>query len=166
MLALLRTLGIPMVLVAGSLVLAGCDQQRLAELQEGVSTEADVRARLGVPSRVWSEEDGSSTLDYNRQPEGHANYMIALDAHGTMVQLRQVLVPANFAQVPPGVEMLAVRRLLGRPARKVTYELTHETDWDWKWLDGPARAMVFTATFGPDGRVRRSGSREDVPSAQ
>lgn len=166
MLALLRAFGVLMALAGGLLVLAGCDQQRLGELQEGVSTEADVRARLGEPTRVWPEEAGARTLEYTRQPEGHANYMITVGADGTLVQLQQVLVPANFARVQPGVDMLAVRRLLGQPARKVTYELTHETDWDWKWLDGPARAMVFTATFGPDGRVRRSGSREDVPSAQ
>jgi len=164
--AFLRTIGASAALAAGLLTLVGCDQQRISELQEGVSTEADVRARFGDPARIWPEQDGARTFEYNRQPEGHVNYMITLGASGTMVQLRQALVPANFARVQPGVDMLAVRRLLGQPARKVTYDLTHETDWDWKWLDGPSRAMVFTATFGPDGRVRRSGSREDAPSAQ
>lgn len=162
----MRVMALMMALLGGLLALVGCDQQRLAELQEGVSTEADVRARFGEPSRVWQEKDGASTLEYNRQPEGHVNYMITLAPGGTLMQVRQVLVPDNFARVQPGADMLSVRRLLGQPARKVTYELTHETDWDWKWLDGPTRAMVFTATFGPDGRVRRAGSREDAPSAR
>lgn len=166
MLALLRTTGSLVALVVGLLTLMGCDEQRISELHEGVSTEADVRARWGEPSRVWPEGEGARTLEYDRQPEGHVNYMVTIGADGTMAQLRQVLVPANFARVRAGDDMLAVRRLLGQPARRVTYELTQESDWDWKWLDGPARAMVFTVTFGPDGRVRRSGSREDALSAQ
>lgn len=164
--AFLRTTGALAALAAGLLALTGCDQQRISELHEGVSTEADVRARFGEPARIWPERDGAQTLEYNRQPEGHANYMITLGAGGTLVQLSQVLVPANFARVQPGMDMLTVRRLLGLPARKLTYDLTHETDWNWNWLDGPTRAMVFTATFGPDGRVRRAGSQEYVPPSQ
>lgn len=164
--AFLRTMGAMAALMGSMLAVVGCDQQHLSELHEGVSTEADVRARFGEPARVWPESNGASTLEYNRQPEGHANYMITIAPDGTMVQLSQVLVPTNFGYVQPGMDMLTVRRLLGLPAHKVTYALTHETDWDWKWLDGPSRAMVFTVTFGPDGRVRRSGSSEEVPSAQ
>ncbi|WP_370625899.1 outer membrane protein assembly factor BamE [Comamonas sp. NLF-1-9] len=153
-------------LAGACITLAACDQQSLAELHEGVSTEADVRARFGAPEHIWPEADGARTFEYNRQPEGHVNYMITLAPGGTLRQTRQVLVPENFARVQPGADMLSVRRLLGQPARKLTYELTRETDWDWKWLDGPTRAMVFTVTFGPDGRVRRSGSHEDAASAQ
>ncbi|MCZ2104988.1 MAG: outer membrane protein assembly factor BamE [Comamonadaceae bacterium] len=150
----------------GLLTLAGCDQQRIDELQVNVSTEADVRARLGEPARVWPEAGGANTLEYNRQPSGHVNYMVTIGPSGTLTALQQVLVPENFARVQPGMEQQAVRRLLGLPARQVTYDLSRETDWDWNWLDGPTRAMVFTATFGPDGRVRRSGSREYVPPSQ
>ena len=32
------------------LVLAACDVQHIAELEEGVATEADVRARFGEPA--------------------------------------------------------------------------------------------------------------------
>ena len=37
------------------LVLAACDPQRISELKEGVSTEADVRDRFGAPENVWDE---------------------------------------------------------------------------------------------------------------
>ena len=36
-------------LVGALLGLIGCDPQRIAELEEGVSTEADVRKRFGEP---------------------------------------------------------------------------------------------------------------------
>ena len=89
--------------------------------------------------------------------------MITIAADGTMAALTQVLTPEHFARVQPGMDQQAVRRMLGQPARQVTYDQSRETDWDWKWLDGPTRAMFFTVTFGPDGKVRRAGSREDVP---
>ena len=74
--------------------LVGCDQQRIAELEEGVATEADVRARFGEPEKTWSAADmasvpatggaaqaltapGARTLEYNRQPQGVVNYMIS-----------------------------------------------------------------------------------------
>ena len=34
------------------LAAAGCDPQRLSELQPGVSTEADVRDRFGAPEMI------------------------------------------------------------------------------------------------------------------
>jgi hypothetical protein len=32
--------------------LVACDPQRIGELEEGVSTEGDVRARLGAPENI------------------------------------------------------------------------------------------------------------------
>ncbi len=146
--------------VLGLVALVGCDPQRISELEEDVSTEADVRDRFGVPDNVWQEPDGSHTLEYNRQPAGHQNYMITIGPGGKMTALRQVLAPQNFEKVLPGMDEAAVRRMLGKPARRTPYPLKQETDWDWNWVDPPNREMVFTATFGPDGRVKRAGSAD------
>ena len=43
--------------------LAGCDAQRISELQPGISTEADVRDRFGVPETIWDE---AAVLAMNR----------------------------------------------------------------------------------------------------
>ena len=40
---------LPAALLAAALA-GGCDVQKIAELEEGVSTEADVRARFGEPA--------------------------------------------------------------------------------------------------------------------
>ena len=146
--------------------LAGCDAQRISELQPGISTEADVRDRFGVPETIWDEADGARTLEYNRQPMGHQNYMITIGTDGTMSALRQVLTPSVFAQVQVGMGQEQVRRLLGQPAKRMSFALKQETDWDWRWIDPPAREMVFTVTFGPDGRVLRSGSSEKLPEGR
>ena len=149
-----------------ALTLLGCDQQRIDALEEGVSTEAEVRAQFGQPATIWPEADGARTFEYNRQPQGNQNYMITIGPNGTMTALRQVLAPHVFEQVRPGMSQEQVRRLLGQPAQRTTYDLKQETDWDWRWMDPPTRQMVFTVTFGSDGRVLRSGSREPMPEGR
>src|SRR5687767_6009996 len=87
------------------LLLSACDPQRISELEEGVATEADVRARFGQPEQVWDGPGGSRILEYNRQPAGQKNYMITIGTDGRMSALRQVLHPGNFARVQPGMMM-------------------------------------------------------------
>ena len=143
-----------------ALSLAGCDPQRIKELEEGVSTEADVRKRFGEPENVWDVPNGR-VFEYNRQPQGQKNYMITIGPDGKMSALRQVLTPENFARVQPGMTMEALRRLLGKPAKVTPYALKRETEWEWRWVQPPNSAMVFTAVLNDDQRVLRSGSSPD-----
>ncbi len=84
--------GIVMASLLGSLLaLVGCDPQKIAKLEEGVATEADVRKQFGEPHATYSEADGSKTFEYSRQPEGQVAYMITIGADGKMSALRQVL---------------------------------------------------------------------------
>ncbi|MEJ7687261.1 MAG: outer membrane protein assembly factor BamE [Variovorax sp.] len=142
------------------LCLAACDPQRIDQLEEGVSTEADVRARFGEPENIWDSPSGR-VLEYNRQPQGQKNYMITVGADGKMNALRQVLTPENFARVQPGMAMEDLRKLLGKPARRTPYALKKETAWEWRWVQPPNSPMVFTATLNDDQRVVRSGSSPD-----
>ena len=119
------------------LTLAACDPQAISELEEGVSTEADVRERFGAPEAIWDGPDGAQIYEYNRQPAGHRNYMITIGADGKMAALRQVLTPENFARIEVGMPMEAVRQMLGKPMKITPYELKRETHYDWRYLDGP-----------------------------
>lgn len=141
------------VVLAGAL--AACDQQAISELEEGVSTEADVRERFGPPEAVWDGPDGAQIYEYNRQPAGYQNYQITIGPDGKMSALRQVLTPRNFALVQPGMMMEDVRRLLGKPMKITTYDLKKETHYDWRYHDGPneSDSKVFTVVFSPDLRV-------------
>ena len=142
------------------LVFAGCDNQAISELEEGVSTEADVVARFGQPENVWDAPDGR-VFEYNRQPQGQKNYMITIGLDGKMRALRQVLSPENFARVQPGMSMEALRKMLGKPAKVTPYPLKRETEWEWRWVQPPNSPMVFTAVMNDDQRVLRSGSSPD-----
>ena len=151
--------------------LIGCDQQRISELEEGVATEADVRARFGEPEKIWDARDmaslpypgvaaepGARTFEYNRQPAGNVNYMITIGSQGKMTSLRQVLTPQNFERVLPGMSMEQVRKMLGKPMKVTTYALKQETHYDWRYLSPPSTAMIFTAVMNPDLQVLRTMS--------
>jgi outer membrane protein assembly factor BamE (lipoprotein component of BamABCDE complex) len=144
-------------------LLAACDPQNISELEEGVSTEADVRERFGAPEAVWEGEDGAQVYEYNRQPAGHTNYMITIGPDGRMASLRQVLNPRTFAQVQVGMPMETVRRMLGKPMKITTYALKRETHYDWRYLESPGvgESKVFTVVFDADLRVISTMSAPD-----
>ena len=154
-------IGMATALLAVVIGLAGCDNQRIAELEEGVATEADVRTKFGQPENIWDAPDGGRVFEYNRQPQGQKNYMITIGRDGKMSALRQVLTPENFAKVQPGMMMEDLRKLLGKPAKVTPYSLKRETEWEWRWVQPPNSPMVFTATLNDDQRVARSGSSPD-----
>jgi outer membrane protein assembly factor BamE (lipoprotein component of BamABCDE complex) len=161
-----KTAGVCARLVLAAVALAwlgGCDPQNISELEEGVSTEADVRERFGAPEAVWDGPDGAQVYEYNRQPAGHQNYMITIGPDGKMAALRQVLSPHHFAQIEPGMMMEDVRKRLGKPMKITPYALKQETHYDWRWRDGPneSDAQVFTVVFNADMRVVKTQSVRD-----
>lgn len=150
-------------LLLGAVLLTACDQRAISELEEGVSTEADVREKFGPPEAVWDGSDGAQIYEYNRQPEGYQNYQITIGPDGKMAALRQVLNPRTFAEIKPGMAMEDVRKLLGKPMKVTEYALKKEVHYDWRWRDGPneSDSQVFTVIFSPDLRVISTGSVRD-----
>lgn len=156
----LAVVGLSLAL-GGGLSVTGCDKQKIDQLEEGVATEADVRAKFGEPAAVYNEEGGARTFEYPRQPAGQTNYMITIGSDGKMSALRQVLKPANFAQITPGLDKAQVRRLLGLPAKTQRYALKPDEDvWDWRFADG-TEGKVFSVTFDRDGRVLSAATTLD-----
>lgn len=144
--------------IAAAFALIACDQSRMENLHEGLSTETDVRQQLGAPEMLWEHPDGSRTLEYPRQPMGHRNYMITIGPDGRMQSLRQVLAPHIFKNIQPGMSQDDIRQLLGKPARRVHYALRQETEWEWNWMEHANREMELIVTFAADGRVLRHRS--------
>ena len=147
--------------LATLLGLVGCDPQRISELEEGVATEADVRAKFGEPEKVWDGPGGARVFEYNRQPQGQVIYMITIGADGKMSALRQVLTPQNFALVLPGMTMEQVRKMLGKPMKVTPMALKQEVAYDWRFMEPSNTSKVFTVTFSTDYRVLRTASAPD-----
>ncbi len=169
---------VAMGLISFALGLAGCDPQKIKELEEGVATEADVRARFGEPEKVWDANDmaklplpassldvlrapGSRTFEYNRQPGGNSNYMITIGPDGKMSSLRQVLNPQNFARILPGASMEQIRKMLGKPMKITPYALQQTIHYDWRYLNPPSTNRIFTVVFDNDLRVVSTGSVDE-----
>jgi hypothetical protein len=149
-------------ILAALLVLTGCDNQAIVDLEPGNATEADVRVKFGEPEKIWDGDGGVRIFEYNRQPAGHRNYMIHIGTDGKLIAIRQVLTPTNFAKVLPGTSMEDVRRLLGKPGKVVPYELKRETYYSWRYLaDQGNTSMIFNAVMGPEMRVVRTETLVD-----
>ena len=151
-------------LVVSIWLLASCDPQKVAELTEGVSTEADVRSRFGEPAAIYDEPNGERTFEYPRQPAGTTNYMISIGPDGRMIALRQVLTRTNFANVTPGLGKEHVRRMLGPPAKVQSYALKNEEVWDWRFADAH-EVDVFSVTFDDTGSVKGTAITLDPQAA-
>ena len=147
-------------LVLFTLALAACD--RVDKLEEGVSTEVDVRKQFGDPVTVTVEPDGTRTLDYPRQPEGWTNYVIKVGPDGKMSSLRQLLNPDNFDKVKPGLGKQDVRNLLGRPAKTMPYALKNEEVWDWRFKANGQDSRMFSVTFNAAGQVVSTATGDDL----
>lgn len=151
------------VALGAALCLTACDNQRIAELEEGVATEGDVKMKFGEPEKVWDGENGARIFEYNRQPAGTTNYMVTIGTDGKMTALRQVLAPHVFAQVQAGMPMEAVRRMLGKPMKITPFELQNVWHYDWRYMDGPNKSdsKIFTVVFNSDLKVLSTGSVAD-----
>ena len=68
----------------------------------------------------------------------------------------QVLPPANFRRVQPGMGVEDVRRMLGMQAKQVPYKLQNQIVWTWKFLEPPSETKAFNVVFSPDYRVIRT----------
>ncbi len=148
-------------LCLGALVwsLAACD--RAGKLEEGVSTEVQVRKEFGDPVTITVEADGTRTFDYPRQPEGWANWVIKIGADGKVTSIRQLVTPDNFAKVKPGLTQLEVRSILGRPANMQKFALKKEEVWDWRFKQNGQESKMFSVTFDAAGKVTGTGIADD-----
>ena len=156
----LRLISLTVLLALVGLV-TGCDEQRAQKLEEGVATEADVRKQFGEPVQIIERADGSKLMAYPRQPEGWTTIEIVIGADGKMASLRQLLTPANFAKVQPGMTQDELRALLGRHARTLSYATRPgEEVWRWQFMSGQDR-KVFDVRFARDGKVLDSHIADD-----
>jgi len=154
------------LLLAAALLATACDERRAAKLEEGLSTEADVLKQFGEPVQITEKADGSKVLAYPRQPEGWTNVEIVIGSDGKLASLRQLLTPASFAKVQPGMDQAELRRLLGKHAKSLSYATQPEQEvWQWRFMSGQDK-KVFEVTFDRDHKVLSSAIVDDERQTQ
>jgi outer membrane protein assembly factor BamE (lipoprotein component of BamABCDE complex) len=147
-----------------AVALPACDYVNLQELKPGVSTAAEVRSRMGDPAQEYRNVDGSVTWEFNRQPNGIDCYMITIGPDQVVQRIEQVLTEANMGKVVVGMDRDEVRRLLGAPGSKTTYQNSREEVWDWRVAGMiPTEEAHFHVHFDPaTGLVKRTSRRVEV----
>jgi hypothetical protein len=103
-------------------LLPACDAINLPEIKPGITTSAEVRARMGEPGFKHWNNDGTATWEYSRQPSGVQCYMITFGTDQIVKTMEQVLNDANYARVRDGLSKDDVRRLLGAPGSQGTWQ--------------------------------------------
>ena len=142
-------------------LLPACDIVNLPKIKPGVSTAAEVRARMGEPGMVHWNDDGTATWEYSRQPAGVDCYMISFDLNQVVVRLDQVLNNETYAKVRVGMTKDDIRRLLGAPASKAVFENLGEDIWEWH-VRGmpPTEETYFMVHFDlRSGLVKKTSQR-------
>ena len=121
------------------------------------TTEAEALAERGEPTRRWSNEDGTTTLEYATQPNGWSCLMVEVDAGGVVLRQWDALAPENLARVERGMDKEQVSRLLGTHRSEQRFRNSGEEVWDWNVRnDGPGIATLFNVHFIDDKVVRTS----------
>jgi hypothetical protein len=137
------------------LLLAACSSYGPGDLRSGHS-EADVTAKMGLPTERMALPGGGSRLDFARGPYGPHTYRVTLDAAGRVQDVRQLLDEANFEALRPDMSRAEVIDRLGRPSQTRTgwrgvgevwsyrYEWHNLCRWFQVWLvDGTVRESAY-----------------------
>jgi len=125
-------------------------------IEPGATTEPQILATYGQPTRRWAEHGGATTLEYATQPMGVSCFMVSVDGAGRIINVRDALSDTNLARVQPDMTEAQVDHLLGRHRSEVFFQLSGETVWDWNIPNlGPGIYTRFNVHF-KDGRVVRA----------
>ena len=126
-----------------SALMPACDIVNLNEIRPGITTAAEVRARMGEPGFIHHDNDGTAIWEYSRQPQGVHCYMIAFDRRDVVTRMDQVLNDANYARIADGLSKDDVRRILGVPATKVVFDNLREEIWEWRIEGVPSTEETY-----------------------
>ncbi|MGH1360108.1 MAG: outer membrane protein assembly factor BamE domain-containing protein [Burkholderiaceae bacterium] len=150
-----------LALILPLILLGGCDYLAQKTLEPGVSTEKDVRALMGRPGLVWSEEDGTRVLEYSRAPVGHETYMVTIGPDGLFRGMENVLTKERFDQIKTGMNRDQVRRLLGKPSEIEFFTLSKQEVWSFKHIGEMSDSDMFNVHFDMGGIVKELSVTRD-----
>jgi len=141
-------------LAAIALLAAACTT--LGAIEQGRSTRAEVRSRMGIPTDIRFQPDGREVWEYAKGPSGRQTYMVTFDKNGIATTARQVLTDETVAQIVRGTSTKRdVRALLGKPA-DVEFFASGEV-WDYNMEEVPKRPYILVVRFRADGVVEDVG---------
>ncbi len=159
------TVGRGLALSGLVLVAAGCDLNPVPPLVPGIATEADVRARYGVPEIIWEETDGTREYQYRSLGDHTETRRIVFGPGGRLHGEENALAPERLAKVGPGWRIDDVRRWLGQPSESMFFVLSDTRLWRWRIRDRHGAAAWFEAVFDANGTLLERSQVPEAPDA-
>ncbi len=121
------------------------------------ATREDVIAHGGQPARVLPMPNGGERMQYTLQPLGRYAFMVDLDNTGHVMQVRQVMTPAEFNRIVPDQWTRAdVDREFGPPALVDRVASFNGDIYTYRWYEPGQGPMFWFVYFDPQGVVRRA----------
>jgi outer membrane protein assembly factor BamE (lipoprotein component of BamABCDE complex) len=144
--------------VFSAAALCGCVSYSGSSLKPGQSTLQDVRATMGEPAMQWAGADHSLQLSYPRGPAGFHSYMVYLDPAGRLQRIQNVMDPASFYRISPGMTEEQVLRILGPsvPSWTSYFAARRELVWEWRYCDEFSKRARFDVLFDGDSHTVRT----------
>ena len=132
-----------------SVLLVGCASYSGSGLKPGEARLEDVQSVMGLPAMRWQNGDGTVQLAYPRGPMGYHTFMVKLGSDGRLQSITNVLEPAGFSQIHPGMAKDEVLRVLGPPNYDATsyFSTRDELVWDWRFCSDFYAASRFQVLF-------------------
>ena len=142
------------------LLMTGC---ALTPVQPGMS-QAEVLKLYGTPTRIVPLNPGTR-LQYSTQPAGQSVVMVDMDAGGKVVNVRQVMTPAEFSKVQPGQWTREdVEREFSRPASVDRVASWPGDIMTYRWLSSNIYDMYFWVYLDGRNVVQRTGQGIEFPA--
>jgi len=137
----------------GALALAGCAQP-WTQFHAGDDAQAVV-ARFGPPRETYDLPDGGKRLMWPTQPMGETTVAADIDAHGKVVNVRQVLQVNEFYRAEIGKWTRAdVLVNFGRPVETSYFPLMKREVWTYRYMEDNVWYMLYSFYFDHDGILR------------
>ena len=142
------------LVLALTLVLAGCASFSGSDLVPGKSTAADAQQSMGRADQQLKLANGDTALYFSRQPFGRAMYVVTFGPDGVMKSIEQRMQYPSFAKVVANTwTKKEVSELLGPPGQAGRFDRQKRDWWEYRYWQAPDYRVVWVQ-FSDDGVVR------------
>ena len=147
-------------MAAIAVFVAGCAVSPQSELKPGISTQADVDAKMGPVTEQRRARNGETVRYYSRLPSERVTYAARFGADGKLIAIEQRLTRANANKIREKWTTDDVRDLLGPPYQVLHFPGQEAEVWTYPIRDIMA-PIIVNIEFGPDRLVREMLVHDD-----
>ena len=108
---------------------------------------AEARQAYGGASAEYPLPNGGTRLEFRQGSFGRQTFMLDFDATGRLVSTQQVLTPATFATITPGMSQGEVLSRIGRPAFVFPVGWQQLQVWNYRFGGLEGDCVVFQVSI-------------------